>query len=379
MVRMALGKGPDFGASSIAVATSVPDTSAVSRTEVRTWVFASTVNRSCVSSSTKTKTSASSLVATIDAALLNLTKASSQQNRVPPSSWRPKIIIPAYLCGYADLSGYGGAYFSDFGFVGSRVFVDDNGFGGNCDGSAIDYCLLVLGATDQLGGGLMRVSLLICTGVHVAVDVVRLTDFTHSVVPPPMCATKLSFASSPHRACVAVVCLPGPWATATTDDTHRNRLPLFIQLNESPVPVGDKANPPVSSASADAFWLEVERGWPSAERAVSLCEERLKAEREQAAPEAAICPREAWLLTPDCLTYKNGDASPAWLSLSHPVLHPVWIDFNSLCFVTKTGRAVCMLTKLAGEASPRFQVRYGPQLAYYRSYMYFSLLLLCPP
>uniref|UniRef100_A0A0X3PLM4 Elongator complex protein 1 n=2 Tax=Schistocephalus solidus TaxID=70667 RepID=A0A0X3PLM4_SCHSO len=256
VVRMALGKGPDFGAFSIAIATSVLETTAVSRTEVRTWVFASTVDRSCVSSSTLTHTWSPSLVATIDA------------------------------------------------------------------------------------------------------DVVRLTDFTRSVVPPPMCATKLSFAS-PDQACIAVVCLPGPWATGASETgTHCNCLPLFVQMNESPVAqtvVSNERNPPMS-VSAAAFWIEIERGWPSSERTVSLCEERITVEREQVAPEAAACPREAWLLTEDSLTYKDGDASPAWLTLSNRVLHSVWIDFSSLCFVNKTGRAVCMLTKLTGEVSPRFQV-----------------------
>ncbi|KAL7061436.1 hypothetical protein AAHC03_0892 [Spirometra sp. Aus1] len=256
VVKMALGKGPDFGTSSIAIATSLHETTAASRFEVRSWVFASAVDRSCVSSFTETNFSSPSLVATVDA------------------------------------------------------------------------------------------------------DVLRLTDFTRSVVPPPMCATKLSFASS-HRACVSIVCLPGPWATDASDtDTHRDRLPLFVQLNESPVlqAVGGDEEDQLMPVSAGAFWMEVVCGWPSAERTASLCEGRVTAEREQVAPEAAAYPREAWLLTKDRLSYKGGTESPAWLSLSQRVLHPVWIDFKSLCFVTKTGRAVCMLTKLAGEALPRFQV-----------------------
>ncbi|VDD76039.1 unnamed protein product [Mesocestoides corti] len=157
---------------------------------------------------------------------------------------------------------------------------------------------------------------------------VRLTGFAHCSVPPPMCATKLSFPAS-----VAAVSLSGLWASSS-----KGAVSMFVQL----------------SNSESAFWLTISPGWKSADKATKLCNDTLVVEREQVSKEVAPFVSDACIVGKDALVFVNKQAD---VILKGQILHCTWISPENLCFVSEDGRFLGMMSKHVVSDSIKFDVR----------------------
>ncbi|VDK32880.1 unnamed protein product [Taenia asiatica] len=156
---------------------------------------------------------------------------------------------------------------------------------------------------------------------------VSLTAFAHTTIPPPMCATRLTFPSA-----VGAVSLSPAWSSGTSDGVT-----LLVQPTDS----------------AAALWLlALATNWRGPQ-CLTSADLTVLQQRHQAAPNSAPSVTNAWALKKDAVVYTSEAASSIFRG---QLLHVTWISPTKFCFVSQDGRHLGMLSQLIMNDSVTFEV-----------------------
>ncbi|KAL5964958.1 putative elongator complex protein 1, partial [Taenia solium] len=156
---------------------------------------------------------------------------------------------------------------------------------------------------------------------------VSLTAFAHTTIPPPMCATRLTFPSA-----VGAVSLSPAWSSGIGDGVT-----LLAQPTDS----------------AAALWLlALATDWRGPQ-CLTSADLTVLQQRQQAAPNSAPSVTNAWTLKKDAVVYASEAASSIFRG---QLLHVAWISPTKLCFVSQDGRHLGTLSQLIMNDSVTFEV-----------------------